>query len=108
MHAVDPLQSLRLLRYRSPTLTEPEFHAALQRIILGLRDLHTNYILPDRYAGFAFVGILVERCFEGGQPQWVVTKTFDHLTGDPDLVVGARVTHWNGTPSPRSRFTRTA
>lgn len=98
MHAVDPLQSLRLLRYRSPMLTEPEFHAALQRIILGLRDLHTNYILPERYAGFAFVGILVERCFENGQPQWVVTKTFDHLTGDPDLVVGARVTHWNGTP----------
>ncbi|WP_394551733.1 S41 family peptidase [Agromyces sp. MMS24-JH15] len=98
MHAVDPLQSLRLLRYRSPRLTEPEFHAALQRVVLGLRDLHTNYILPDRYAGFAFLGILVERCFDGDEPHWVVTKTFDHLTGDPDLVVGATVTHWNGAP----------
>ncbi|WP_353816781.1 S41 family peptidase [Agromyces sp. SYSU T00266] len=98
MHAVDPLQSLRLLRSRLPLLTEPEFHAALQRIFLGLRDLHTNYILPDRYTGFAFLGILVERCVEAGRTQWLVTKTFDHLTGDPDLVVGAEVTHWNGTP----------
>jgi len=98
MHAVDPLQSLRLLRSRLSTLTEPEFHIALQRTFLGLRDLHTNYILPDRYAGFAFLGILVERCVGGAGPQWIVTKTFDHLTGDPDLVVGAEVTHWNGTP----------
>ncbi|RXZ45990.1 S41 family peptidase [Agromyces binzhouensis] len=98
MHAVDPLQSLRLLRSRLPMLTEAEFHISLQRVFLGLRDLHTNYILPDRYVGFAFLGILVERCVEGGRPQWIVTKTFDHLTGDPDLVVGAEVTHWNGTP----------
>lgn len=98
MHAVDPLQGLRLLRARLPMLSEPEFHTALQRVFLGLRDLHTNYILPSRYAGFAFLGILVERCFEGDEPRYLVTKTFDHLTGDPDLVVGAVVTHWNGTP----------
>lgn len=98
MHAVDPLQSLRLLRHRLPELSEPQFHAALQRIILGLRDLHTNYILPERYEGFAFLGILVERCFDAGGPHWIVTKTFDHLTGDPNLVVGAEVTHWNGSP----------
>ncbi|MFE6964813.1 S41 family peptidase [Agromyces sp. NPDC057679] len=98
MHAVDPLQSLRLLRHRLPELSEPEFHMALQRVVLGLRDLHTNYILPERYAGFAFLGILVEGCFDAEGPHWIVTKTFDHLTGDPALVVGAEVTHWNGTP----------
>ena len=98
MHAVDPLQSLRLLRHRLPEMSEPEFHIALQRIFLGLRDLHTNYILPAPYAGFAFLGILVERYVDDGEPHWVVTKTFDHLTADPSLVVGAEVTHWNGTP----------
>ncbi|WP_353827012.1 S41 family peptidase [Agromyces sp. SYSU T0242] len=98
MHAVDPSQSLRLLRYRSPMLTEPEFHTALQRVFLGLRDLHTNYILPAPYRGFAFLGILVERAVDGDSTEWIVTRTFDHLTGDPHLVVGARVTHWNGTP----------
>ncbi len=98
MHAVDPLQSLRLLRYRLPELTELEFHAAMQRVFLGLRDLHTNYILPSRFHGFGFLGILIERCTGPDGPRWIVTKTFDHLTDDPHLTVGAEVTHWSGTP----------
>src|SRR4051794_30738815 len=36
MHAVDPLQALRLVRHRLAELTETEFHVALQRIFLGL------------------------------------------------------------------------
>ena len=98
MHAVDPLQALRLLRHRLAELTETEFHVQLQRIFLGLRDLHTNYILPSRFAGFAFLGIFLERCVDNGRPAYVVTKTFDHVTGDPQLEAGVEVTHWNGTP----------
>jgi hypothetical protein len=98
MHAVDPLQALRLLRHRLAELTETEFHVQLQRIFLGLRDLHTNYILPSRFAGFAFLGIFLERCVENGRTAYVVTKTFDHISGDPQLKAGVEVTHWNGTP----------
>ena len=98
MHAVDPLQALRLLRHRLAELTETEFHVQLQRIFLGLHDLHTNYILPSRYAGFAFLGIFLERCVDAGRTAYVVTKTFDHITGDPQLKAGVEVTHWNGTP----------
>ena len=99
MHAVDPLQALRLLRHRLAQLTETEFHVQLQRIFLGLRDLHTNYILPSRFAGFAFLGIFLERCVvPSGRTAYVVTKTFDHVTGDPQLKAGVEVTHWNGTP----------
>jgi hypothetical protein len=98
MHAVDPLQALRLLRHRLADLTETEFHVQLQRIFLGLHDLHTNYILPSRYAGFAFLGIFLERCVDGGGAKYLVTKTFDHITGDPQLQAGVEVTHWNGTP----------
>lgn len=98
MHAVDPLQSLRLLRLRMGELAEPEFHLQLQRIFLGLRDLHTNYILPSRYAGFAFLGIFLERCVQDGRTVYLVTKTFDHLIGDPILKPGVEVTHWNGSP----------
>ena len=98
MHAVDPLQALRLLRHRLGDLSETEFHAQLQRIFLGLHDLHTNYILPSRYAGFAFLGILLERCTIDGRTAYVVSKTFEHITGDPQLKVGVEVTHWNGTP----------
>jgi hypothetical protein len=98
MHAVDPLQALRLLRHRLAELTETEFHVQLQRIFLGLRDLHTNYILPSRFAGFAFLGIFLERCVDNGRSTYIVTKTFDHITGDPQLKAGVEVTHWNGTP----------
>ena len=98
MHAIDPLQALRLLRHRLADLTETEFHVQLQRIFLGLHDLHTNYILPSRYAGFAFLGIFLERCVDAGRTAYLVTKTFDHITGDPQLKAGVEVTHWNGTP----------
>jgi hypothetical protein len=98
MHAVDPLQALRLLRHRLADLSETEFHVQLQRIFLGLRDLHTNYILPSRYAGFAFLGIFLERCVDDGRTAYLVTKTFDHVTGDPQLTPGVEVRHWNGTP----------
>ena len=107
MHAIDPLQSLRLLRHRLGDLSETDFHTQLQRIFLGLHDLHTNYILPSRYAGFAFLGIFLERCLDNGEPKYLVTKTFDHITGDPQLQPGVEVTHWNGTPiRPRGRGQR--
>lgn len=98
MHAIDPLQALRLLRQRLPELSETEFHVQLQRIFLGLRDLHTNYILPSHFKGFAFLGVFLERCVLDGRTAYVVTKTFDHITGDPQLKPGVEVTHWNGTP----------
>lgn len=98
MHAIDPLQALRLLRHRLADLTEIEFHVRLQRIFLGLHDLHTNYILPSRYAGFAFLGIFLERCVDDGRTAYLVAKTFDHIIGDPQLTAGVEVTHWNGTP----------
>ena len=98
MHAIDPIQALRLLRHRLSELSETEFHIQLQRIFLGLHDLHTNYILPARYTGFAFLGVFLERCSQDGRPVYVVTKTFDHITGDTQLQPGVEVTHWNGTP----------
>jgi C-terminal processing protease CtpA/Prc len=97
MHAVDPLQRLRLLRHHQATMSEPAFHAELLRIFIELRDLHTNYILPAHYKGFAFLGVLIEQ-YEDNGPRWIVSKVFDHLVGDPNLVVGAELTHWNGMP----------
>jgi hypothetical protein len=43
MHAVDPLQRLRLLQRRLPQLTsEIAFHHEMTEIFTSLRDLHTN------------------------------------------------------------------
>src|SRR5216684_31418 len=49
LHANDPIQSLRLLRLRQAGLDERAFHSAMMDVFLGLRDLHTNYILPSAY-----------------------------------------------------------
>jgi hypothetical protein len=102
MHAVDPLQRLRLLRHRLPDLSEGQLHAELADTFVELRDLHTVYVLPTRYRGFALLGgILLERCTEEGRPQYVISKLDEGEEGlfhDPRLVSGAEVTHWNGVP----------
>jgi hypothetical protein len=106
MYGSDPSQLLRLLQRRLPQLTDRQFHTELLRIFIDLRDLHTNYILPRPYQGpagpsqgpFAFLGILLEQYWQDGEPHWMVSKVWDGLTGDPHLVPGAEVTHWNGSP----------
>ncbi|MGK5169301.1 S41 family peptidase [Geodermatophilus sp. CPCC 205761] len=98
MHAIDPEQSLRLLRHRLATMSDAAFHRELLRIFQQLRDLHTNYILPAGYEGFAFLGIFVERYRESGEDRWLVSQVYDHIVGDPHLVRGAEITHWNGVP----------
>lgn len=99
MHAVDPVQRLRLLAFRAGLLSDREFQAELLDIFLSLRDLHTNYSLPEPYSSrIAFLGVLVERFHQDGTTRWMVSKVFDHLVTDPTLVAGVELTHWNGAP----------
>ncbi|MEU7904578.1 S41 family peptidase [Actinoplanes sp. NPDC049118] len=99
MYAIEPTQRLKLLRHRQARLSDAQFHAELLRIFIELRDLHTNYVLPRPYQGpFAFLGVLLEQFWRDGKPGFLVSKTFPHLTGDPQLVDGAEITHWNGAP----------
>jgi hypothetical protein len=53
MRAVDPVQRLPLLERRLETYTDPGFHDEMINIFSGLRALHTNYVLPEAYAGRA-------------------------------------------------------
>ena len=99
MHAVDPVQRLRLLKQRMSGLSILRFQAELLEIFKSLRDLHTNYSLPAPFGRqIAFLGILVERYFDNGQSRWMVSKVADHLIADPNLTPGVEVTHWNGMP----------
>lgn len=112
MHGIDPVQRLKLLRYRleteiregTATPDDRSFHDEMIEIFHSLRDLHTNYILPSSYQGkTAFLPFLVEEYFEGVNPRarrYIVTKTRD-LAGDP-FQVGVTVTHWNGIPIERA------
>ena len=99
MHAVDPVQALRLLRGQLDSLEEREFHARLIDIFKDLRDLHTNYSLPSPYRGrIAFLGILIEQFFENQEPRWMVSKVAEHLVSDSSLKEGILISHWNGMP----------
>ncbi|MET8762800.1 S41 family peptidase [Lentzea sp. NPDC004782] len=107
MHAVNPVQRLRVLRARLERQTdataEPEwqFHRELSGTFLSVRDLHTNYLLPAPFAGkIAFLPFQLERCFAAdGTEQYLVSRTVADFAGLP---AGAEVTHWNGMPIARA------
>jgi hypothetical protein len=99
MYGIDPSQRLRLLRRQLGQLTDARFHAELQRIFDDLRDLHTQYVLPRPYPGrFASLGLLIEQCWQDDNPHWLASHVRADMVGDPKLVRGAEITHWNGVP----------
>ena len=101
MHACEPVQRLRLLRSRHPGMSDRRFHDEMIDIVSGLRDLHTNYVLPRPYKGkVAVLPFMLEDFHEGGTRLYLVTKVLRGI-GDPDFQPGAEVTHWNGVPIGR-------
>jgi C-terminal processing protease CtpA/Prc len=108
MHAVSPLQRLRLFRVRlerqTPETTDPEwlFHAELSRIFHSVRDLHTNYLLPDPFAGkIAYLPFQVEEYFDASGSHYVVSRLATGFSA-PGFGPGAKVTHWSGMPIDRA------
>jgi cytosine/adenosine deaminase-related metal-dependent hydrolase len=107
MHAVDPVQRLRLLRDRLSTLTdetmgpEAELHRELADIFASVRDLHTNYLLPSPFGErTAFLPFLVERLTDPPE-RFVVSKVAGGLA-HPTFVPEVEVLHWNGVPVRRA------
>jgi hypothetical protein len=102
MHATDPLQRLRLLAQRLPALSERQFHDELIDIFTGVRDLHTNYVLPAPFADkTAILPFLVEEYIEKGRMRSLVTKVAQSVTA-PGFEPGVTVTAWNGTAFDRA------
>ena len=99
MHAVEPVQRLKLLDFRAHLMDDLEFHAELLDIFISLRDLHTNYGLPSPYANrVAFLGVLVERYTEAGSDRYMVSKINANLVTEPTLTPGVELTHFAGMP----------
>jgi hypothetical protein len=99
MHAVDPLQRLRLLERRLPAYDDRRFHDEMISIFVGLRDLHTNYILPRPYAGrVAVLPFRIEAYFEGAARHYIVTGVAPGHPLPAPFAPGVEVTHWNGVP----------
>jgi C-terminal processing protease CtpA/Prc len=98
LHAIDPIQRLRLLRLRHESLDEREFQSEMIDIFVGLRDLHTNYILPAAYHRlFAYLPFRIEEFYERDERKYLVSWVSPRNT-ESSLVPGVEVTHWNGMP----------
>ncbi len=104
MHAVDPVQRLKLLLHRldrtksSEMPKEWHFHREMINIFTSVRDLHTNYILPSPFNRFAaFLPFEIEEYFDNGERHYLASNFvsgFNHATFGP----GVEVTHWSGVP----------
>lgn len=108
MHAVNPVQRLRVMRSRmerqTPQTMEAEwlFHRQMSSIFHSVHDLHTNYLLPAPFAGkVAFLPFNIEKCFEGNDELYLVTRVVVGFSA-PQFRPGVEVTHWNGTPIARA------
>jgi hypothetical protein len=71
MHAVDPIQRLKLLRFRLLEMKEGElpvemhFQQRMMEIFATTRDLHTMYLLPAPFKDqVAYLPFLIEQYFE--------------------------------------------
>lgn len=113
LHAVDPIQRLRLLDYRISQesmgdQSEVDFHREMIDIFTSLRDLHTTYIVPYRYrAAVLLLPFRVEQCFEpdgngGLREMFVASKVDRDFDGPRSFVEGVEITHWNGVPIRRA------
>ncbi|MEP7270383.1 MAG: S41 family peptidase [Acidobacteriota bacterium] len=122
MHAIDPNQQLKLLRFRISEMKESElspeiqFHRRMLEIFASTRDLHTMYLLPNPYRDHvAYLPFLIEQYFEkrgrGKQVEkFLVSRvaTADyHTVRDNDLdheafECGVEPLYWNGVPIRRA------
>ncbi|MEV8372568.1 S41 family peptidase [Kribbella sp. NPDC056861] len=108
MHAVNPLQRLRVMRARIERQTaetmeaEWVFHRQMSSIFHSVRDLHTNYLLPAPFAGkIAYLPFMIEKCHDAAGDHYLITRTVTGYSA-PQFGPGAEVTHWNGTPIARA------
>jgi hypothetical protein len=103
MYGMDPVQRLRLLRRRLGRYeSEISFHNELTDIFTGLRDLHTNYILPEYFAkAAAFLPFRLKHCYENRTRAYIVTETMMGI-GDANFTPGVRVNYWNAVPIDRA------
>lgn len=103
MHAVDPLQRLRLLKKRLADVgSDARFHAEMTSIFTSVRDLHTNYLLPAPFNGVvAHLPFRVEECTDNGRRSYIVggvDADFQHAT----FKAGVELLYWNGIPIDRA------
>lgn len=101
MYGIDPLQKLRLLRYRLKGIAEYEFQDNLITIFADLRDMHTTYrnVAPLNNL-MAYIPFSVGQYYEGDTAHYMITKVYD--ANLRNIKSGMEITHWNGTQMARA------
>jgi C-terminal processing protease CtpA/Prc len=122
MHAVDPIQRLKLLRFRllemkdSDLPSEMQFHQRMIEIFSSTRDLHTMYLLPAPFMNtVAYLPFLIEQYFandsklervERFMVSRVVKGFYESIPNPGPEVLsfepGVDVLYWNGVPIRRA------
>ena len=122
MHAVDPIQRLKLLRFRLMGMKDGElpnemlFHQRMLEIFASTRDLHTMYLLPAPFKDhIAYLPFLIEQYFEsakkGGRVEkFMVSRVAEYFhrsipDAGPEVLAfepGVEVLYWNGVPIKRA------
>ena len=122
MHAVDPIQRLKLLSFRLMEMkdnelpSEMQFHQRMIEIFASTRDLHTMYLLPAPFMNtVAYLPFLIEQYFEENSKgkrveKFIVSrvaKVFYESIPNPGPEVlsfepGVDVLYWNGVPIKRA------
>jgi C-terminal processing protease CtpA/Prc len=120
MHAIDPIQRLKLLKYRLESKRkmedEMQFHKRLLEIFASLRDIHTRYMLPTPFRhAVAFLPFLVEQYFDTDRKgnkvekflvSRLATKQFhadrDTRSQAAAFKPGVQLLYWNGVPLRRA------
>jgi len=122
MHAVDPIQRLKLLRFRllemkdSELPNEMHFHQRMMEIFASTRDLHTMYLLPAPLKDHvAYLPFLIEQYFERNKKgervekfmvSRVVKEFYESIpNAGPEILSfepGVDVLYWNGVPIRRA------
>jgi C-terminal processing protease CtpA/Prc len=114
MHAINPLQRLKLLKYRLETERkmedEMQFHHRLVEIFASLRDIHTSYLLPSPFRlQTAFLPFLIEQYYvDESDDRYLVSRVdLNHLKPERKSEVsffkpGVEILYWNGIPIRRA------
>ena len=108
MHAVRPVQRLKLLQQRIGSAQEQDlphawlFHQEMLEIFASVRDLHTNYILPAPFnSRVAFLPFLIESYFEAGERRYLVSHVVQGFDRPP-FTRAVELIAWNGIPVDRA------
>jgi hypothetical protein len=117
MHAVDPIQRLKLMKFSFSEMSEHEmpsemvFHQRLLEIFTSARDIHTMYLLPAPFDEMvAYLPFLIEGYFEGNKQKFMVSRVVEaHYEPLRDkgaeyfyLEPGVEALYWNGIPIERA------